>query len=65
MEQELSRYAERVRQLTAELSAVKEENDQLRQASLTFGALADRLNTALRERRYHDAGELQNSRRAS
>ena len=35
----------------AEVSELKEENQQLRQAADTFGALADRLNSSLREER--------------
>ena len=48
MDEELARCKDEVREL-------KEENQQLRQASDTFGALADRLNSSLRdERRLRD-----------
>ena len=49
MDDELAQCREEVREL-------KEENQHLRQASDTFGALADRLNSSLREeRRKRDA----------
>ena len=44
MDDELARCQAEVREL-------KEENQQLRQAADTFGALADRLNSSLREER--------------
>ena len=44
MDDELARCKAEVREL-------KEENQQLRQASDAFGALADRLNSSLREER--------------
>jgi hypothetical protein len=44
MDNELARCKEEVREL-------KEENQQLRQSADTFGALADRLNSSLREER--------------
>lgn len=44
MDDELARCKEEVREL-------KEENQHLRQAADTFGALADRLNSSLREER--------------
>ena len=42
LEEELARCRKQVQTL-------REENDQLRRASFAFGALADRLNDALRE----------------
>lgn len=44
LEEELSRCRKQIQML-------REENDQLRRASYAFGALADRLNDALRETR--------------
>lgn len=44
LEEELARCRRQVQTL-------KEENDQLRRASFAFGALADRLNDALRQER--------------
>ena len=44
MDDELARCKAEVREL-------QEENQQLRQASDTFGALADRLNSSLRDER--------------
>jgi len=44
MDDELARCKDEVREL-------QEENKQLRQASDSFGALADRLNSSLREER--------------
>lgn len=47
LEEELARCRRQIQSL-------REENDQLRRASFAFGALADRLNDALREtRRVH------------
>ena len=42
LEEELVRCRKQIQML-------REENDQLRRASFAFGALADRLNDALRE----------------
>jgi transposase-like protein len=44
LEEELARCRKQIQML-------REENDQLRRASFAFGALADRLNDALRETR--------------
>jgi len=44
MDEELARCKEEVREL-------QEENQHLRKAADTFGALADRLNSSLREER--------------
>ena len=44
LEEELARCRKQIQTL-------REENDQLRRASFAFGALADRLNDALREAR--------------
>lgn len=44
MDEELARCKEEVREL-------QEENQHLRQAADTFGALADRLNSSLRDER--------------
>jgi len=44
LEEELARCRTQIQML-------REENDQLRRASFAFGALADRLNEALRETR--------------
>ena len=44
LEEELARCRKQIQML-------REENEQLRRASYAFGALADRLNDALRETR--------------
>ena len=44
LEEELARCRKQIQTL-------REENDQLRRSSFAFGALADRLNDALREAR--------------
>lgn len=44
LEEELARCRKQIQML-------REENEQLRRASFAFGALADRLNDALREAR--------------
>ena len=55
LEEELARCRKQIQTL-------REENDQLRRASFAFGALADRLNDALREVRSAPGPDPRDSR---
>ena len=57
MDDELARCEEEVREL-------KEENQHLRQAADAFGALADRLNSSLREERRKGEPDRRNTVRS-